>query len=233
MRPLIVTLVFLAVFLLALERVRTQAERSRFDVGRFCRSCRLVWCNCQGLAPLGPLLVAMYLVGAWLSTVRIRHWPFASENASSVRPLAIVFGLCALASFVTPYGLDAVALPLRLLGRISQGRANVFRARSRENVPPLVLERTAPSWSGISNGFLRSWPPPSRLSARASTGAPAGDGRLSRAGPDGQPESASLLLGGRASCRDWRWRPGCRRGLRPVFVDSAGPRCWWRSWAAN
>jgi hypothetical protein len=143
MRPLIVTLVFLAVFLLALERVRTQAERSRLT-WVVLPLVQIVWCNCQGLAPLGPLLVAMYLVGAWLSTVRIRHWPFASENASSVRPLAIVFGLCALASFVTPYGLDAVALPLRLLGRISQGRANVFSSEVAENVPPLVLERTAP-----------------------------------------------------------------------------------------
>jgi hypothetical protein len=105
---------------------------------------QIVWCNCQGLAPLGPLLVAMYLAGAWLSTVRIRHWPFASENASSVRPLAIVSGLCVLASFVTPYGLDAVVLPLRLLGRISQGHASVFSSEVAENIPPFVLERTAP-----------------------------------------------------------------------------------------
>jgi hypothetical protein len=142
-RPLIVTLVFLSVFLLALERLRTQPARARW-AWVVLPLVQIVWCNCQGLAPLGPLLVAMYLAGAWLSTVRIRHWPFASENASSVRPLAIVFGLCALASFVTPYGLDAVALPLRLLGRISQGRANVFSSEVAENVPPLVLERTAP-----------------------------------------------------------------------------------------
>jgi hypothetical protein len=49
-----------------------------------------------------------------------------------------------LASFVTPYGLDAVVLPLRLLGRISQSRANVFSSEVAENIPPFVLERTAP-----------------------------------------------------------------------------------------
>jgi hypothetical protein len=143
MRPLIVTLVFLAVFLLALERLRTQAARARW-AWVVLPLVQAMWCNCQGLAPLGPLLVAMYLAGAWLSTRGIRRWPFASEDASSVRPLALVLGLCVLASFVTPYGLDAVALPLRLLGRITQGRANVFSSEVAENIPPFVLERTAP-----------------------------------------------------------------------------------------
>jgi len=143
MRPLVITLVLLAVFLLALERLRTQPARATWACV-VLPLAQIVWCNCQGLAPFGPLLVAMYLAGAWLSTVRTRHWPFASENASSVRPLAIVFGLCVLASFVTPYGLDAVVLPLRLLGRITQGHANVFSSEVAENIPPFVLERTAP-----------------------------------------------------------------------------------------
>ena len=143
LRPLIVTLVLLAVFLLALERLRTQPARARW-AWVVLPLAQVVWCNCQGLAPLGPLLVAMYLAGAWLSTRGIRRWPFASEDASSVRPLALVLGLCVLASFLTPYGLDAVALPLRLLGRITQGRANVFSSEIAENIPPFVLERTAP-----------------------------------------------------------------------------------------
>lgn len=143
LRPIIVTLVLLAVFLLALERLRTQAERARWT-WVVLPLAQVVWCNCQGLAPLGPLLVAMYLAGAWLGARLIRHWPFASEKASSVRPLAIVLGLCVLASFVTPYGLDAVVLPLRLLGRITQVRGNIFSSEVAENIPPFVLERTAP-----------------------------------------------------------------------------------------
>ena len=143
MRPGIVTLVLLAGFLLALERLRTQPARARWTWA-VLPLAQIVWCNCQGLAPLGPLLVAMYLAGAWLSTRRIRRWPFANEEASSVRPLAIVLGLCVLACFVTPYGLDAVLLPLRLLGRITQGHANVFSSDVAENIPPFVLARTAP-----------------------------------------------------------------------------------------
>jgi hypothetical protein len=143
LRPIIVTLVLLAVFLLALERLRTQAERARWT-WVVLPLAQVVWCNCQGLAPLGSLLVAMYLAGAWLGARPIRHWPFASEKASSVRPLAIVLSLCLLASFVTPYGLDAVVLPLRLLGRITQVRGNIFSSEVAENIPPFVLERTAP-----------------------------------------------------------------------------------------
>ena len=142
-RPIVVTLVFLALFFLALERLRTQAHRARWT-WVVLPLAQVVWCNCQGLAPLGPLLVAMYLAAAWLGTRWIRHWPFASEETSSVRPLAILLGLCVLASFVTPYGLDAVVLPLRLLGRITQTRANVFSREVAENIPPFILERTAP-----------------------------------------------------------------------------------------
>jgi tetratricopeptide (TPR) repeat protein len=142
MRPLIVTLVLLAIFLLALERLRTARARWAWVV---LPLAQVVWCNCQGLAPLGPLLVAMYLGGAWLSTRGIRRWPFASEDASALRPLTLLLGLCVLASFITPYGLDAMALPWRLFGRIAQGRANVFASEIAENIPPFVLERTAPA----------------------------------------------------------------------------------------
>jgi hypothetical protein len=143
MRPLVVTLVLLAVFLLALERLRTQPARAGW-AWVVLPFAQIVWCNCQGLAPLGPLLVAMYLAGTWLSTRGFRRRPFASEESCSVRPLAIVLGLCVLASFVTPYGLDAMVLPLRLLGRITQGRGHIFSSEVAENIPPFVLERTAP-----------------------------------------------------------------------------------------
>ena len=143
MRPVLVTLVLLAVFLLGLERLRAQREPARWP-WVVLPLAQVVWCNCQGLAPLGPALALMYLAGAWLSSRGIRRWPFADEAASSVRPLAIVLGLCVLASFATPYGLDAVALPLRLLGRITPGRANIFSNAVAENIPPFVLERTAP-----------------------------------------------------------------------------------------
>ncbi len=143
MRPVLLTLVFLALFLLMLERVRTGTIRTRWP-WVLLPLLQAVWCNCQGLAPLGPALVAMYLASAWLSSRGFRRWPFAREEPSSVRPLVLLLALCGLASFVTPYGFDAVLLPLRLLARITPGRANVFSTAVAENIPPFILARTSP-----------------------------------------------------------------------------------------
>jgi hypothetical protein len=143
MRPLILTLVLLALFLLVLERVRTGTARMRWALV-VLPILQVVWCNCQGLAPLGIALVAMYLISGWLSARGFRRWPFMREELSVVRPLAILLALCILASFVTPYGLDAVLLPLRLLARITPGHANLFSTAIAENIPPFVLARTAP-----------------------------------------------------------------------------------------
>ena len=143
MRPVILTLVFLALFLLVLERVRAGAVRARWP-WVLLPLLQALWCNCQGLAPLGPALVAMYLASTWLSSRGFHRWPFAREEPSPVRPLALLLALCLLASFVTPYGFDAVRLPIRLLARITPGRANVFSTAVAENIPPFILARTAP-----------------------------------------------------------------------------------------
>ena len=142
MRPMLVTLVFLALFLLVLEQVRAAGTRARW-AWILLPLLQVAWCNCQGLAPLGPALVGIYLAGAYLSSRGFRRWPCAREERASVRPLAVLLALCVLASFVTPYGLDAVRLPLRLLARITPGH-DVFSNAVAENIPPFVLQRTAP-----------------------------------------------------------------------------------------
>ena len=147
MRPVLVTLVCLAIFLSVLERLRTaKARPSRAWLA--LPLVQVIWCNCQGLAPLGPVLVAMYLAGVWLSSRGIRRWPFESTEAFSLRPLALALAFCLLASLASPYGLDAALLPLRLLRRITPGEANIFSTAVAENIPPFLLERSAPEWIG-------------------------------------------------------------------------------------
>ncbi len=147
MRPVLVTLVCLAIFLLVLEQLRTGKVRpSRGWLA--LPLVQVIWCNCQGLAPLGPVLVAMYLAGVWLSSRGFRRWPFESTEAISLRPLALALALCLLASLASPYGLDATLLPLRLLRRITPGDANIFSTAVAENIPPFLLERSAPEWIG-------------------------------------------------------------------------------------
>jgi hypothetical protein len=143
LRPGLLTMGFLAVFLFALEEVRRAPGSTRWPLV-LLPLVQVVWCNVQGLAPMGPGLVAIYLVGVWLSSRGFRRWPLAAEDPAALRPLLILLGACLLAGLVTPYGLQAVLLPLRLLARITPGQGNVFSSAIVENIPTFVLERTAP-----------------------------------------------------------------------------------------
>jgi len=147
LRPVLVTLVCLAIFLSVLEPLRAAKARPA-RTWLALPFVQVIWCNCQGLAPLGPILVAMYLADAWLSSRGFRRWPFEATQSSGLRPLALALGLCLLASLASPYGLDAALLPLRLLRRITPGDANIFSTAVAENIPPFLLERSAPELIG-------------------------------------------------------------------------------------
>ncbi|HEX2659447.1 MAG TPA: hypothetical protein VHU40_14285 [Polyangia bacterium] len=146
LRPVIVTVLFLALTLHTLEGWRTGASPRASTRVMLLPLLQLAWVNCQGLAPLGPGLMVAYLVGALV--VRPR------ESRPPLRPLALALGLALLASFATPYGLSAAALPVRLLARLVPGHANVFSATVAENVPPFVLARTAPEQTAHFMGAL-------------------------------------------------------------------------------
>jgi tetratricopeptide (TPR) repeat protein len=98
------------------------------------------------LAPLGPALVTCYLMGTLFA-------PAASPERRATRPLAITLAACVLASFATPYGLAAVALPARLFGRITPG-SNIFSTAIAENIPPFILERTSPEMTAHLRAVL-------------------------------------------------------------------------------
>jgi len=148
-RPIVVTLVGLAVFLWALESWRVDGRQRRLWL---LPLVQVVWVNGQGLAPLGPALVASYFAGTGIERIlrrrRARRAGAAETEAPPTGPqlrrLALVLLLCALASLVTPYGLSAALLPVELLARIFPRSGNLFSATIAENVPPFVLERTAP-----------------------------------------------------------------------------------------
>jgi len=154
LRPIIVTVLFLAVTLDLLEGWRAGA----WTTGRWrivgplgLAAVQIVWVNCQGLAPLGPALIAAYLVGAALARAgQRRARPTGTAHAAErdpppLRPLMTALVLVGVASFVTPYGIQAVVLPVRLLARLSPRDANVFSTSVAENIPPFVLTRTAPA----------------------------------------------------------------------------------------
>jgi tetratricopeptide (TPR) repeat protein len=136
-RPVILTLVFLALFLLVLEDHRAGGRARRL---LWLPGIQVVWANCQGLSALGPALVAAAALGGLLAQATGgRELP-----ARGTRQLLGALAMCLLASAVTPYGLRALALPLELLSRLAPDDGNVFSANIAENVPPWVLERSQP-----------------------------------------------------------------------------------------
>ncbi len=152
LRPIVATLLFVAAFLVLLERHRVRGSVSVRGALIALPVLQALWVNCQGLAPIGPALVAAYLVPEIVRAVGTRHSPAAARPP--LAPLALALAGCVLASFATPYGLDAVRLPARLLFRIDPTGDNVFSANIAENIPPFVLERTSPEMTGHLRGVL-------------------------------------------------------------------------------
>jgi hypothetical protein len=144
LRPVIVTLLFLALFFASLERFR---QRPHWAVLAPLPFLQVLWSNVQGLAPLGVWLVLSYGV-AFLLDARFgskRWFPFARESAQPVAfrggaVLLLTGGVVAAASALTPYGLSGLSLPWRLFGRLLPSADNVYAQNIIENVPPLALD---------------------------------------------------------------------------------------------
>jgi tetratricopeptide (TPR) repeat protein len=142
LRPIVATLLFVAAFLVLLERHRVRGSVGARRALIALPLLQVLWVNCQGLAPIGPALVAAYLVPDIVRAVATRG--SASASRPLLAPLVLALAGCVLASFATPYGLEAVRLPARLLLRIDPTGDNVFSANIAENIPPFVLDRTSP-----------------------------------------------------------------------------------------
>jgi hypothetical protein len=144
-RPIMVTLPCLALFLFQLERYRLDADARRLVL---LAAVQVLWANCQGLSALGPAVVGAYATGAavetWLG--HSARWPFARDLAARrhLKPLLLALGACLLGSALTPFGARGWWLPATLLARLVPGEHNVYAQAVAENVPPFVLER----WSG-------------------------------------------------------------------------------------
>ncbi len=149
LRPVILTLVFLAFFFAKLEQFRAKpALRTLWALPLI----QVVWANVQGLFLLGPALVSAYAFGLFIwGRFGERAWfPFSPEvrgarpNAQAWRLLFIALLLCSFACLLTPFGTRALSLPTNLLERLLPAPGNVFSANIAENVPPLASEHLLP-----------------------------------------------------------------------------------------
>jgi len=143
-RPVVFSLVFVAVFLWALERFRRDGRRFPLLA---LPLVQLLWSNTQALSILGPVIFLCVLGGEGLShlAARFKVPGFAAEHnlpASALARMLRVFALVVIACLITPYGLDALVLPFKLLGRIDPAYGQLFSWGVSENIPPWILEHS-------------------------------------------------------------------------------------------
>jgi hypothetical protein len=160
-RPSLITLLMLAIFVAVLESCRRRGGRPWRRLG-LLPALQIVWTNCQGLSILGPVVIGAYLLPAAIlqrgsrqrAPNRQSSRPPAEESSFPVRAGAMALGLCLLAALATPYGMAAVVLPVRLLLRLIPAPENVFSAQVAENVSPLRLEASLPDQAAHFRVYL-------------------------------------------------------------------------------
>lgn len=145
LRPVVLSLVFLALFFYVLETVQRSGRTSWLWT---LPALQVLWANFQGLSALGPAVVAAYAVAAGAAALRReKTWPFAPEAPRSTatwthfKALSLAVVGCGLACGATPFGARAFALPLLLARRLLPGSDNIYAYAVAENVPPYLLER--------------------------------------------------------------------------------------------
>ncbi len=136
-RPFIVTILLLAVYLLILERHRTRGGKAIFLLPLF----QILWVNMHGLFVLGLILPAVYLGGRLIES-RFRL-PWVEDEAgespckNGIGPLAAVLAIMLFESFLNPYTIDVALYPLTLFREVQSG-ANVVAGSVAELSSPLA-----------------------------------------------------------------------------------------------
>jgi hypothetical protein len=151
LRPVVVTLVFLSLFFAQLESFRRKRRMAALAI---LPLLQIAWTNFQGLFALGPAVVGAYVIGTWLEArfggVSSRALADANGGATRTAPwlprtasqaLALTLAFCMVGCCLTPYGVDALFLPLKLLGRLLPAHGNVYAANVIENVPPFASQQ--------------------------------------------------------------------------------------------
>jgi len=147
-RPVIITLGCMAVFLLCFERYRVCRRWGRLWL---LIPVQILWANCQGLFALGPAIAVAYACGEALDRLvaaRRNDVPISFVNVWDKKQ-AQILALLIAAGFANPYLWQGCAFPWRLFLRIMPLPGNSYSQFVSENVPLLSL-------SGIDRRFLHS-----------------------------------------------------------------------------
>lgn len=135
-RPTLLTLIYLAIYIFILERIRsTIPEKATIGSILILIFTQILWTNSQGLFLLGPLIVLTYAFES-----------FFSARKHAYQLIAISIGLIII-SMINPYGWQIFKLPLSLLIKIDP----------TQNAA-LMLSENIPTWKLIQQQKLLHFP---------------------------------------------------------------------------
>lgn len=106
-RPETATYLFVALFVVGVERLQQGASRWRWML----LALQVVWANVHGLFLLGPAIIGAWGVGEWIDAVRTGRTA-DPEHRRRLRTAALLVGGTILASCVNPYGPKVLALAI-------------------------------------------------------------------------------------------------------------------------
>jgi hypothetical protein len=127
-RPLLVTLLCMAVYVFLFER-GGRSGRKRLLL--LCVPIQILWTNSQGLYPIG-----LFIIGAYWAENTVR-W-IRGGRTRPVFETALLLA-CSLSCLINPYGFAGLGFPFRLFGRIAPGSGNLYSLTISENVPLFSL----------------------------------------------------------------------------------------------
>lgn len=142
LRPGILTLLYLSVFILLLENFQ-KTLHVKFLLPLI--PLQILWVNTQGLFMIGPSVSGLYMLG--IATDSIIRSKGLVKILSFIRTqksvgVLVVFLLLCIAGLITPYGTKGLLFPFRLFRQITPGEENLYSNLIAENAPLLSLTGT-------------------------------------------------------------------------------------------
>jgi len=135
-RPHLITLLFLAVYFLILEKYRKRGGRLILLLPVF----QLLWVNMHGVFALGLALPALYLALAFVEEKMKLNRLRPEEEVPDRKwyaTLAVILVVMVCESFLTPYTVDIALYPITLFKEL-HGKVNIVAASVSELTPPLA-----------------------------------------------------------------------------------------------
>lgn len=111
-RPENFSILFFSIYLLIL------AKASDKRIAFLLPVLQLIWVNCHGFFLLGPLLIALFLLGELIKIKFSLPWNWNQTRTikkNTLNNLAAVFFLACAASFINPYGYNGVFYPITII----------------------------------------------------------------------------------------------------------------------